>query len=92
MDNSGRLDVKPEGTEPYARGCFHGWGRVRLYDAGVMEPAVALPTDQPEARAPACRPGESRRPPCWQCGTPMEPEHAHHRCPACGYIEPCCGW
>jgi rubrerythrin len=35
---------------------------------------------------------ESKRLPCDACGTPMEPEHAHYRCPACGYILPCCGW
>jgi hypothetical protein len=35
---------------------------------------------------------ESKRPPCEVCGTPMEPEHAHYRCPACAYILPCCGW
>jgi rubrerythrin len=35
---------------------------------------------------------ESKRPPCDVCGTPMEPEHAHHKCPACQYILPCCGW
>jgi len=35
---------------------------------------------------------ESRRPPCPVCEHPMEPEHAHHKCPSCGYIEPCCGW
>ena len=41
----------------------------------------------------ACiRSGESKRPPCDLCGTPMEPEHAHYRCPACHYILPCCGW
>jgi len=41
----------------------------------------------------ACSPlRESRRPPCPVCQAPMEPEHAHHKCPDCGYIEPCCGW
>ena len=35
---------------------------------------------------------ESKRMPCDACGTPMEPEHAHYRCPSCGYILPCCGW
>jgi rubrerythrin len=35
---------------------------------------------------------ESKRLPCDVCGTPMEPEHAHYRCPSCGYILPCCGW
>jgi rubrerythrin len=35
---------------------------------------------------------ESKRLPCDACGTPMEPEHAHYRCPSCGYILPCCGW
>jgi Zn finger protein HypA/HybF involved in hydrogenase expression len=46
-----------------------------------------------ETRAPVCiPPGESKRLPCDLCGTPMEPEHAHYRCPACHYILPCCGW
>jgi hypothetical protein len=44
------------------------------------------------SEAPACRPSESKRLPCDLCGTPMEPEHAHYRCPACHYILPCCGW
>jgi rubrerythrin len=35
---------------------------------------------------------ESKRLPCDACGAPMEPEHAHYRCPSCGYILPCCGW
>jgi rubrerythrin len=40
-----------------------------------------------------CRtPAESKRLPCDACGYPMEPEHAHYKCPACGYIQPCCGW
>ena len=38
------------------------------------------------------RPLDSKRLPCDVCGVPMEPEHAHYRCPACGYILPCCGW
>jgi Zn finger protein HypA/HybF involved in hydrogenase expression len=41
---------------------------------------------------PVCGPVESKRIPCASCGSPMEPEHAHYKCPACGYIEPCCGW
>jgi len=46
-----------------------------------------------ETRGPACiPPSESKRPPCDLCGAPMEPEHAHHRCPVCHYILPCCGW
>jgi hypothetical protein len=45
------------------------------------------------ATTPACVPTqESKRLPCDACGHPMEPEHAHYRCPACGYILPCCGW
>ena len=40
-----------------------------------------------------CRPAaESKRLPCDLCGQPMEPEHAHYKCPSCGYILPCCGW
>lgn len=52
------------------------------------EPAVAE-VAEPVACEP---PAESKRLPCDVCGTPMEPEHAHHRCPACHYILPCCGW
>ena len=39
-----------------------------------------------------CALPDSKREPCPVCQTPMEPEHAHQKCPACGYIEPCCGW
>ncbi len=35
---------------------------------------------------------ESKRLPCDLCGHPMEPEHAHYKCPNCHYILPCCGW
>jgi len=39
-------------------------------------PAVAPPTDLSTM--------------CWQCGTPMREEHAHYRCPACGWRDSCC--
>lgn len=45
-----------------------------------------------EDPAATCAPSESKRLPCDACGHPMEPEHAHYRCPACFYILPCCGW
>ncbi|HSL09906.1 MAG TPA: hypothetical protein VLA82_01145 [Actinomycetota bacterium] len=35
---------------------------------------------------------DSKRLPCDVCGHPMEPEHAHYRCPSCHHILPCCGW
>ena len=35
---------------------------------------------------------DSKRLPCDLCGTPMEPEDAHYKCPVCHYILPCCGW
>jgi Zn finger protein HypA/HybF involved in hydrogenase expression len=38
------------------------------------------------------RPLDSKRLLCDACGEPMEPEHAHYRCPSCGFILPCCGW
>jgi rubrerythrin len=48
---------------------------------------------QRQADTRACVPvSDSKRLPCDLCGTPMEPEHAHYRCPACHYILPCCGW
>jgi hypothetical protein len=27
---------------------------------------------------------------CLVCGTPMHQEHAHYRCPACGWRDACC--
>lgn len=27
---------------------------------------------------------------CPSCGTEMRPEHAHYRCPTCGYRDSCC--
>lgn len=27
---------------------------------------------------------------CPSCNTQMQPEHAHYRCPACGYRDSCC--
>ena len=61
--------------------------RRRLYDPSV-EAIAQSPTG-----SPACvPPSESKRLPCDLCGPPMEPEHAHYRCPACHYILPCCGW
>ena len=49
-----------------------------------METSAATERCQPVA--------ESKRLPCDACGAPMEPEHAHYKCPSCGYILPCCGW
>jgi tRNA(Ile2) C34 agmatinyltransferase TiaS len=27
---------------------------------------------------------------CPDCGVDMSPEHAHYRCPSCGYRDSCC--
>ncbi len=27
---------------------------------------------------------------CPSCSTEMQPEHAHYKCPACGYRDSCC--
>jgi predicted RNA-binding Zn-ribbon protein involved in translation (DUF1610 family) len=27
---------------------------------------------------------------CWNCGAPMAEEHAHYRCPDCGWRDSCC--
>jgi Zn finger protein HypA/HybF involved in hydrogenase expression len=51
--------------------------------------SAARTTDVDPCRPPSV---ESKRLPCDACGAPMEPEHAHYRCPFCGYILPCCGW
>jgi Zn finger protein HypA/HybF involved in hydrogenase expression len=54
---------------------------------------VLMDVPTAETTVSACPPAtDSKRLPCDACGHPMEPEHAHYRCPACGYILPCCGW
>lgn len=50
--------------------------------------AMAIAVDPARCEPPS----DSKRLPCDACGAPMEPEHAHYRCPMCGYILPCCGW
>jgi Zn finger protein HypA/HybF involved in hydrogenase expression len=57
--------------------------------AGYDDPMEASTANDPTACIPV---RESKRLPCDLCGHPMEPEHAHYRCPACHYILPCCGW
>jgi len=58
-----------------------------------MEPSAVKEPDPQPADAPACTPAAgSKRLPCDLCGHPMEPEHAHYKCPSCQYILPCCGW
>jgi hypothetical protein len=63
------------------------------------------PPPAPERRQPAsldqvpARSGAARCPPgrapavdilCPACGIEMHPEHAHYRCPQCGYRDSCC--
>ncbi|HUY22132.1 MAG TPA: hypothetical protein VMV22_07300 [Acidimicrobiales bacterium] len=52
-----------------------------------------LPTP-PGAGAPATgAPGRCRTDlstVCMACGAGMRPEHAHYRCPACGWRDSCC--
>lgn len=33
---------------------------------------------------------ENSNPNCPRCGAETVPEHAHNKCPNCGYIIPCC--
>ena len=55
-------------------------------DVTPVEPSTALMRE-------TCVPQDaSKRIPCDACGHPMEPEHAHYKCPNCSYILPCCGW
>jgi hypothetical protein len=59
-------------------------------------PAVA--TVAPQAIAKAEAPPEPSEPKkqcdlsttCPSCSTQMQPEHAHYKCPACGYRDSCC--
>ena len=55
-------------------------------------PAVATVAPQAVAKQ------EAEEPPkqcdlsttCPNCSTEMQPEHAHYKCPACGYRDSCC--
>jgi Zn finger protein HypA/HybF involved in hydrogenase expression len=47
---------------------------------------------KPEEAAPVTDGAESAdlSTTCPSCNTEMRPEHAHYRCPACGYRDSCC--
>lgn len=55
---------------------------------GAMAPKETLPAGRPPSGAPAPVPDLSTA--CLACGEPMRPEHAHYRCPACGWRDSCC--
>ena len=58
-----------------------------------MDPAILTDRGTSAPDPAACIPiSESKRLPCDLCGHPMDPEHAHYKCPSCHYILPCCGW
>jgi hypothetical protein len=44
---------------------------------------------QPADSAPAARTCDISTM-CLNCGTEMQPEHAHYRCRACGWRDSCC--
>ena len=53
--------------------------------AGAVCPAAVA-----AAEAPADAEEHDLSTTCPSCGTEMRPEHAHYRCPACGYRDSCC--
>jgi hypothetical protein len=52
-----------------------------------LRPADVASSSRPEA-VKACPTDLSIQ--CPECGTKMQPEHAHYRCLACGYRDSCC--
>jgi tRNA(Ile2) C34 agmatinyltransferase TiaS len=58
----------------------------------AVDHAIAITSSSIAAERCTPATSDSRRPQCDACGHPMEPEHAHYKCRACGYILPCCGW
>ena len=72
---------------PLSAAAFREVVGAHRYDA-VMQPDATV--DRRRRRASSSP--DSKRLPCDLCGHPMEPEHAHYKCPACHYILPCCGW
>jgi DNA-directed RNA polymerase subunit RPC12/RpoP len=53
-----------------------------------LRPVVVVSSPRPEAAVKACPTDLSIQ--CPECGTKMQPEHAHYRCLACGYRDSCC--
>ncbi|MEZ4398523.1 MAG: hypothetical protein R3B06_00785 [Kofleriaceae bacterium] len=61
----------------------------RELPASVPPPPIAATS--PRARGtvpPMCKADLSIT--CPTCATLMEPEHAHYKCPRCGYRDSCC--
>jgi hypothetical protein len=55
--------------------------------ATVAPVAIARPEREPQAEPhKTCDLSTT----CPSCGAQMQPEHAHYRCPACGYRDSCC--
>jgi hypothetical protein len=54
----------------------------------IAEPLTAepLPPEPPPAMQKTCELSTV----CPDCGVAMSPEHAHYRCPSCGYRDSCC--
>ncbi|HEY1556663.1 MAG TPA: hypothetical protein VGF94_17630 [Kofleriaceae bacterium] len=59
-------------------------------------PAIATVAPHAVAREaqasddPAAKPACDLSTTCPSCGGQMQPEHAHYRCPTCGYRDSCC--
>ena len=59
-------------------------------------PAIATVAPHAVAREAQPAEGEAAKPTCDlsttcpSCGGQMQPEHAHYKCPACGYRDSCC--
>ncbi len=61
-------------------------------------PAVATVAPQAIVRSQSGEPEQAAEPvkqcdlstTCPNCSTEMQPEHAHYKCPACGYRDSCC--
>jgi hypothetical protein len=60
--------------------------------ATVAPKAVVRPEAGDEATEPVERADKAcdLSTTCPNCNAQMQPEHAHYRCPACGYRDSCC--
>jgi transposase-like protein len=50
----------------------------------------AVARDDEAAPAADAAPASDLSTTCPSCGAQMRPEHAHYKCPACGYRDSCC--
>jgi rubrerythrin len=61
-----------------------------MHDTSQAGPDATLPRVDDATEAPERSANCDLSTVCLVCGSAMRPEHAHYRCPACGWRDSCC--